>query len=347
MGWPNWRRSFAYAVGRVEGRLGDPHRHRADHGPRDSRASASRSGSPRPPRRGGSPREPRSPGDAARPSARRGSPSSAPSCRRRSPGIPGSTRNAVMPRGPLARVHGGEQRDDARVRAVGAPQLGAVEDVPVALPDGRGPERRRVGARAGLRERVRGEQLARGEPRQVAALLRLGARQEDRVAAEGRRPPVGRGRRARPRDLLGDQGEGQRAHVAAAVGLREPDPHQPLLREEPHGLLGIRLGLVVMGGDRGDLLPRDRPRELHAPSAARRRGSRGAWATPAPRCGAARPPPAPDAVIGAGSSAGSCRTSPPRRRTRPRAPGPRPRTRGGPGRCRARSRARALRPRTP
>ena len=168
-----------------------------------------------------------------------------------------------MPRGPLPGIHRGEQRDHPGVRAVGAPELGAVQDVPVALPDGGGPERGRVGAGIRLRQGVGGEELARGDARQVATLLRLGARQEDRVPAERRRAPV-RGRRgARPRDLLRHERDGQRADVAAAVGLRDPDAQETLLRQEPHGLLRIGLRLVVVRGHRSDLLPGDRPGELH------------------------------------------------------------------------------------
>src|SRR5262249_2015754 len=137
--------------GRVEGRLGDPDRHRADHGPRVIQ---------------GQHRNPEAltllpetvlHGDFAVLEVegdRRG---------RADPHLAlllsdGEARELRLdeeggdPLGPFGPVDGGEQGDDARVRAVGAPELGAVEDVAVALVDRGRPQRGRVGARVRLGE---------------------------------------------------------------------------------------------------------------------------------------------------------------------------------------------------
>src|SRR5215213_317021 len=73
------------------------------------------------------------------------------------------------------RIGLGEDRVEVRNRGVRDEPLRAVEDVAVAVAARRRPHRSRVGARAGLRQRVRAQPLPRREPRQVALLLLLAA----------------------------------------------------------------------------------------------------------------------------------------------------------------------------
>ena len=146
--------------------------------------------------------------------------------------------------------------------AVGAPLLGAVQDVAVTPPHRGGPEARRVRAGAGLRERVRGEELARRQARQVLRLLRLGAGQEDRQAAERLVEILRRGRRARPGDLLAHEREGEASQVGPAVLLGQPDAVEAGVADCANRFFGVRLGRVVMGRVRRHALARDRAREV-------------------------------------------------------------------------------------
>src|SRR3989441_5083983 len=153
--------------------------------------------------------------------------------------------------------------DDADVGAVAAcaPLLGAVQDVAVTPPHRGRPEARRVRAGAGLRERVRGEELARRQARQVLRLLRFGAEAEDREPAERLVEGLGRRRRARPRDLLAHEREREAPPIRPAVPLGHPDPVEPRVDERPDRLLWVLLGVVVPGRVRRHALTRDRARE--------------------------------------------------------------------------------------
>src|SRR3989441_379955 len=160
------------------------------------------------------------------------------------------------------RVHCGEDDDDVGVVAVGAPLLGAVQHVTVALADRRRAQPRGVGAGAGLRERVGREHLPRRETRQVLLLVLLGAGEEDRQAAERLIEVLRRRRRARPRDLLADEREREAPHVRPAVFLGQPDPVEAGVHEGADRLFRIGLPLVVGGGAWRDPLARNLAREV-------------------------------------------------------------------------------------
>ena len=145
------------------------------------------------------------------------------------------------------------QLGDAAVRDVA---LLAVEDVLVAVTACRRLDSGDVGARARLGERDRREAaLLRGEPRQPALLLLLGARAQQRPHGEHRRADRRRQAGAAPGELLPDQARGDRGDPAAAVlaGIacdvtRAPPPAEqlgravlplvPLARDRPQLLLG-------------------------------------------------------------------------------------------------------------
>ena len=105
---------------------------------------------------------------------------------------------------PLARVGLDRGDDEVGVDAVGDEGLRAVDDVVVAVADGRGRHRGEVGADARLGHGDGGDQLARRDARQPAGLLLVGAvaqevRQADVVVQRDAEPGAAR---AGPLDLL-------------------------------------------------------------------------------------------------------------------------------------------------
>src|SRR4029453_11094951 len=131
-----------------------------------------------------------------------------------------------------AAVDGGEERDDFRLAPVADPELLAVQHVAVALADGPRRDRGGVGAGARLRDRERRGDLPRRQARQVAALLLLVPGRHDRPAARVLDEVDDGGGRARPGDLLDRDAEREDTQRAAAVRLRNVEPHQPLLAQE-------------------------------------------------------------------------------------------------------------------
>src|SRR5438094_197370 len=115
---------------------------------------------------------------------------------------------------------------------------------------------------AGLRDRQRAGDLAVGEPRQVAALLRLGAVRYERIAGRVLHEIDDGGGRTGPRDLLHGEAERERPEPGAAVGLGDVEAHQPLRAEETQLLGGVRLRLVHLRGERRDALAGQRARQL-------------------------------------------------------------------------------------
>src|SRR2546426_576832 len=124
--------------------------------------------------------------------------------------------------------------------------------IAIVNPSPSSPSRFSTGTRQSLKWSATG-----GEPRQVASLLRLGAGEQDRQPAEGLDDVLGGGGGAGRGDLFGHERQRQASHVGATVGLRHPDPEEPLLSEEPQLLGGERLGLVERGRQRRDLLARE------------------------------------------------------------------------------------------
>ena len=111
-----------------------------------------------------------------------------------------------------------------------------------------------VGARLGLGQPERPEHLARAQPRQPLLLLLLVAEQVDRLRAErGVRAQRDRDRGVHARELLDGERVGERVAAAAAVLLREGDPHQVERAELRDDLVRERLRAVELLGDGRDL----------------------------------------------------------------------------------------------
>src|SRR5207253_2902851 len=104
--------------------------------------------------------------------------------------------------------------------------------------------------------------LAGGEPRQIAALLRLGAVRDERIPGRVLHEIDDGGGRTGPRDLLHGEAERERPEPGAAVGLGDVEAHQPLRAEETQLLGGVRLRLVHLRGERRDALAGQRARQL-------------------------------------------------------------------------------------
>ena len=180
--------------------------------------------------------------------------------------------------GEARRIRLDEERGDPRMPAVGVglredgvevgdagvgdEALAAVEDVLVAVADGRRPHRRRVGAGAGLRQRVRGQPLAAREPRQVRLLLRLRAGELEPERAELLHGEQEAARRADLRDLLDRDEREQRARARAAVLLVEEQAEDLVLAEELDDVPGELVRLVDLGRARRHALPREGAHEL-------------------------------------------------------------------------------------
>ena len=114
-----------------------------------------------------------------------------------------------------------------------------------------------AGVRAGLGlGEPEGAELASGaEIRQQPLLLLVGAEEVDRLRAErGVGAQRDRDRGVDPGQLLDRERVGERVAAAAAVLLRERDPHQAELAHLRDELVGERLGPVELLGDRRDLV---------------------------------------------------------------------------------------------
>ena len=155
------------------------------------------------------------------------------------PGRSASTTKAEMPECPAAGVGLREHGVEPGHARVGDEALRAVEDVLVAVPPRLRAHRRRVGARARLGQRVRGQPLARGQLGQEARLLLVRRRQLDRQRAELLHGEDEAARGAHLRDLLDGDERHQRAGAEAAVLLVEHDPEEVVLavaaRRRPTG----------------------------------------------------------------------------------------------------------------
>src|ERR1700694_1874691 len=88
------------------------------------------------------------------------------------------------PGGPLLGAGAGKDYVQAGVSDVGDEDLGAVEDVPVAVAAGARLQRRGVRSSCRLRERERSEQLARRKAGQPSPFLFVSAEQQNRLAAD-------------------------------------------------------------------------------------------------------------------------------------------------------------------
>ena len=127
---------------------------------------------------------------------------------------------------------------------------------------GLGAHRGRVGARAGLGERVGGEPLAAREPRQPALLLLVRAGEPDGERAELLHGDDQAARGADLRDLLDRYEAEQRASAEPAVLLFEEDAEELVLAEELDDVPRELGGLVDLGCAGRDPFPCQRPHEV-------------------------------------------------------------------------------------
>ena len=140
--------------------------------------------------------------------------------------------------------------------------LAAVQDVVVAVEPCRRPHRCAVGARLRLRQRIRGEPLAAGEPRQEALLLLVVPGKLDAKRAELLHREDQSARRADFRELFDeDEGE-QRALPDPAVGLREEHPEEVVLAKELDDVPRELPARVDLRRPRRDPLAREHTHEI-------------------------------------------------------------------------------------
>ena len=178
------------------------------------------------------------------------------------PGASDSTRNAEIPECAGLGVGLREDGVEARHARVRDEALRPVEDVLVALTARGGAHRGRVGARPGLGERVRGQPLARREPRQIALLLLLRAGELEPERAELLHREDQPARRADLRDLLDRDEREQRPGAEPSVLLGEEEPEDVVLAEQLDDVPRELVRLVDLGGARRDPLARELPHEV-------------------------------------------------------------------------------------
>ena len=162
---------------------------------------------------------------------------------------------------PGAQVGLREDDVDARDAGVRDEALRAVEYVLVALEPGFGAHRGRVGARAGLGQRVRRKPLAARQAREVPLLLFLRAVVLDREGAQLLQGEDEAGRGTDLRDLLDRDEHHERPRPGAPEALLEGEAEDLVLAEELDHVRELARG-VDLGGARRDALARERPDEL-------------------------------------------------------------------------------------
>src|SRR5439155_9759143 len=163
---------------------------------------------------------------------------------------------------PLIRIRLGEHRVQLRDTRVRDEPLRSIQDVLVTFAPGRRPHGRRVGARAGLGERIGAEPFTRRQAREVALLLRLvpGELQTERAELlDGENQTA---RRADLRDLF-DRHQGQESPgPETAVLLAEEEPEEVVLTEELDDVRGKLMALVDLRRSRRDPLARELTNEI-------------------------------------------------------------------------------------
>ena len=170
------------------------------------------------------------------------------------PGVPPSTRKAVMPRFPAPTSVRAQTMITPATVAAGDPLLGPVQHPAVAPPLGPGAHRVGVAPGLGLGEAERaGQPLPGGQPRQAAGLLLLGAEAGDGLAhhvgdghgdrerAVGRGPPPSPPGRRPPRPPPSRRrrpGRSPRGARAARARGRAPPGSGPVRSAAGRGRLG-------------------------------------------------------------------------------------------------------------
>ena len=161
------------------------------------------------------------------------------------------------------RVALGQREHEAGAQPVRDPHLRA-GDAPGAVVLARGArgDGLHVGAQARLGQRERGPQLARRHPRQEALPLLVGAELHEQVGADEMGVHDARDRDPPARELLDDHRVGRQVEPHAAVFLGDRDPEEPELLHLLDHPIGERVLVVVLLGDRQDLLVHELPDHL-------------------------------------------------------------------------------------
>ena len=156
----------------------------------------------------------------------------------------------------------GEDRDQVGDRAVGDEPLRTADPVAVAVADGAGPRRGRVGPGLGLGQGEADQPLPGRQPRDPAGLLLGVAGEQDRQRAElvGRQDQPGR--RARAAELLDRQADRQEIAAEPAVLLGERQRQDVLGGQQLAEVLRELAGSIDLGGARRDLLVGQDPDRL-------------------------------------------------------------------------------------
>jgi len=153
----------------------------------------------------------------------------------------------------IERRHG-EHRVDVRHPGVGDEVLEAIEHIVIAFADRARAHSAGVRAGVGLRQRKRRQPFSAGQPRDPAALLLVGAGQQD-----GQRPQLlhaqeQRGGRADLGQLFDDHQDGELAGAQPTIGFGEGHRQDILLREQLFDVPRKLARRIHRGGARGDLL---------------------------------------------------------------------------------------------
>ena len=128
-----------------------------------------------------------------------------------------------------------EDDEEIREAAVGNPHLLAVQhEAAVGLPLRSGFRAEGVGSRTRFAERVRADELAGQEPRQVFLFLRLRAEEDERQNCEVGLSAERGAERRRSGEPLADENRGHFIELDAAVRLRDVDAQEPELAAALH-----------------------------------------------------------------------------------------------------------------
>ena len=144
-------------------------------------------------------------------------------------------------------LHLGIDREQVGEAGVGDELLGAVEaERAVGQARGAGLDGLRIGARAGLGQAVGRHGRARGQAREVALLLRVGAEEDRRQRADAAVGRVGDREVDRRRQGVGDHDRGHVVQAQAAVRLRHVDADVAVATQDRQQ---FPVRLVVLGRD--------------------------------------------------------------------------------------------------
>jgi len=155
----------------------------------------------------------------------------------------------------------GQHRVKVGIGGAGNKRLPAVEDVIVAIADGRGLDAGHVGTGFRLSHAI-GAQLTTGHAAAVFILLRLAAGNHDRQNPQAIHADRRADARTTPRQFLGDEALLEQAQAQSAIGLADGHRRQSQLLRLAHDGPWILMRLVVVLGLRRYLIAGEIARQL-------------------------------------------------------------------------------------